>query len=283
MAHIAIISATQEQIDIEFVTDELAEAWCSRYAGQSYALMQDPVFNLPNLPDQHMVNERFDIIRDTYAQMRAWGYDCDTGELEFTHECLNRLHRDFTTAEQHTPHDRTFTEWLALVDRINESVHDLERYVHTPHRVWANHEFDHHRDLLIWPDRWDNTREGQWLDLTDLRPQCLGWPTDDPSAVYLNTSIRGKSVLQAFLEHDDPREDDVQGQWGSFGALCIPQTRARHDVYSSKTFAQWCDQHDVMPHTLPLEFCVGRVTRSTKPIDQFTAKDCRYHIDVVKY
>ena len=283
MTHIAIISATQEQIDIEFVTKELADAWCSLYAGQPYSLAQDPVFNLPVLPDQQMVADRFDIIRDAYAQMQAWGYHCDAGELEFTHECLNRLHRDFTTAEQHTPDDRSFEEWLAVVDHINESVHDLERYVHTPHRTWANQQFPHHTDLLIWPARWDNTRSGQWLDLTDLRSQCLGWPTDDPQAVYLNTSIRGKSVMQAFLEHDDPREDDIQGQWGTFGALCIPQTMARRELYQSAEFTAWCRQHTVMAEDLPLEFCVGRVTRSSKPLHQFTAKDCGYAIDVVKY
>ena len=283
MAHIAIVCATQEQIDIEFVSDELAEAWCSLYAGQPFALTLDPVFNLPQLPDEQMVLDRFDIIRDTYAEMQAWGYHCDAGELEFTHECLNRLHRDFTTAEQCPPPDRTFAEWLSLVNRINESVHDLERYCHTPHRVWANHEFSQHRDLLIWPDHWDNSRGGQWLDLTDLRSQCLGWPTEDPQSVYLNTSIRGKSVLQAFLEHDDPREDDVQGQWGTFGALCIPQTTARHQLYRSRQFGEWCGLHGVREDDLPLEFCVGRVARSSKPIDQFTAKDCRYHIDVVKY
>jgi hypothetical protein len=283
MAHIAIISATQEQIDIEFVNNELAEAWCSLYAGQPYTLSQDPVFNLPQLPDQHMMDERFTVIADAYDQMKARGYPCDVGNMEFTQSCLNRWHRDFTTAEQHPPQGSSYEEWFAIINRINRSVHDLERYVHTPHRVWANEQFADHRDLLIWPVHTGYDRMGRWLDLVHLRDSCLGWPSDDPQAVYLNASIRGKSVLQAFLEHDDPREDDVQGHWGTWGGLTIPQTRARLDLYESEPFDRWCRQHDVDARTLPLEFCVGRVAGSTKPIDQFTARDCRYAIDVVKY
>lgn len=283
MAHVAVISATQEQIDIEFVTDELADQWCSLYAGQPYTLGQDPVFNLPAQPDQQRIDDRFDEIRKAYAEMTARGYLCDVGDMAFTYHCLNRWHRDFTTAEQHPPPGCEYDEWFAIINQINQSVHDLERFVHTPHRVWANSQFATHSDLLIWPVHTGYDRQGRWMDMVDLRDQCLGWPSDDPQAVYLNASIRGKSVLQAFLEHDSPLEDDVQGQWGTWGGLTIPQSRARLDLYESRPFREWCDLWGVDARLLPLEFCVGRVTRSSKPIDQFNLRDCRYAIDVVRY
>jgi hypothetical protein len=202
-------------------------------------------------------------------------------ECDYSQVTLNRLHRFFTynckwwhnrTTQSNPfdekfvlPADWNFNKWHSVIGKINEAVHNLEvvtptdtklRYPSTPSRPF----------LPSWIINNPSSVTGELINTCylpfDSYDQSLNYEPMDFSrgtAVTLNASILGKSMLQSYFDQDDPTAQDAGGREGSYGGYCIHLSRRREEIYRSAHFGQWAARYGRTVDSLPLEFQIGHV------------------------
>ena len=219
-------------------------------------------------------SKRWNTIKSTLSKLEQLGYNIPFKlPVKFTDDqnLLNQLHRFFTynvlwhQSSQPNPYDKDFTtdlgfqEWHDLLDKINTSVHFLELSSTTNNRKIL----DRFPISYIWINlkkkSFDTVLE---FDETDQQENYKYFANDPRPLVLLDGSILGKSVLQSFLDNDDPTCKDCSGRTVSHGGFMIDLNNSRSQIYSSKEFLAWTEKFKL--GQLPLEFPIGYVTNPEK-------------------
>lgn len=161
-------------------------------------------------------------------------------------------------------------DWFGIVDKINVAVHKLEIYT-VP---LANKKLIAEQyplvELTFVPDR-QHADLSTWFPFTTDEQQYnfnSFLDSTDPLAL-LNSSILGKSVLQAFYEHDDPTADDCTGRLGSFGGFVIDLTDNRRRLYQCAEFQSWLKQYNLDTTQVPYEFPIGTIVSASQALIDF--------------
>jgi hypothetical protein len=228
--------------------------------------------------DVSLIQTQWNNIKSTLAHLHNIGFKIPfeiPDEYEYDQNKLNLLHRFFTynalwyhdiaySSKNHkNPFDSNFeidceyNEWHDIIDVINRSVHNLERYTKT-----SNKEL-----LEVYPTKTiavimnSISSEEFWVDF-DLEEQKENFKYQEYSSlgkpvVVLASEILGKSYLQSFLEHDDPTCRDCTGRLGSLGNFHIDLTDNRSKLYNSLKFKNWLSKYNI--ENPPLEFPIGSI------------------------
>jgi len=197
-------------------------------------------------------------------------------------ETLNYWHRFFTYnvlwnwSEKNLydplfiPNKVNYEEWFAIVEKINVSVHELEKFT-IPHE---NKKFVVEQyplpELLFLPKR-DGVNISTWFQFSedDIKHNFNSYVDSTEQLVILNASILGKPVLQAFYENDDPTADDCTGRLGSFGGFIIDLADNRKNLYKSDQFQNWLCKYNLDPKDVPYEFPIGTVENASQDLNKF--------------
>lgn len=163
---------------------------------------------------------------------------------------LNRLHRYAVVATQHRnrwiqqePASFAWVPWENAefdyaVNLLNQNIHNLERYVSTPHKrkfwaAWYSTEilFDasKYTDVDIYHDDVD-------VAITDDMFPHLRLTGYD---VWIKKDLLGKDFITAFADHDDPAQFDVRPPTIFSGGIHINQNAGKDHIYHSQEFVDW--------------------------------------------
>jgi hypothetical protein len=167
-----------------------------------------------------------------------------------TQQLLNRLHRYAVVGAENRNkwimHAGPAFEWVPYentqfdyaVNLLNQNIHNLERYVSTPHKekfcaVWKSTEilFDSskYNDVDIYHDDVD-------IAISDSMFPYLKLSGFD---VWIKKDLLGKDFVTAFSDHDDPEEFDVRPPTMFSGGIQISQDSGKDQLHHSAEFINW--------------------------------------------
>lgn len=194
------------------------------------------------------------------------------------HCSLNHVHRFFTYNLQRCNvrefgKNFDYDSVMSMLDCLNTHVHELENYIpRSPDDIAV----DQIEEIKLYHNSQYGTTD--WIDLTDYQQ----YHSDQHYDVILSSEILGKTLLQSYLDQDDPTDWDTSGHYGSAGALQITYLPTRQQIYQSNSFKQWLAQHSADTAELKYDFPIGNIQdRDTGPFQQVLQqlKHCQ-HSDV---
>jgi hypothetical protein len=172
---------------------------------------------------------------------------------------LNRLHRYVVTATEER--DRWLLDesprfdWIPwenqeinhILNLLNQSIHQLEFFVVTPHRKKFNNFLSTivvhpvaslYDDCVVYEDGVDNEISDSYMD--DLR--LYGHD------VWIKKDILGKDFITAFADHDDHTRPDVRPPPMISGGIDIDIEDTREQFFYSSDFKDWLGQEPTNYH-----------------------------------
>lgn len=195
-------------------------------------------------------------------------------EFDFDQDTLNLLHRFFTynadwsnsNSVTENPFDKNFQlpknynkkDWIHLIDQINIHVHFLEKYAIPK----ANRKFveeNYPLECLHFETIKGHFENYLNFDSIEYQNNYNFLNLDNEHLVTLDASILGKSVLQSFMEHDDPTKKDCQGRHCSAGGFMIYSDNQLRKIYMSTQFRDWIKKYNLESSKIPYEFSIGYI------------------------
>lgn len=170
-----------------------------------------------------------------------------------TQHLLNRLHRYCVVGTECRNrwlyHDAPTFEWVQwdddqymyLLNLLNQSIHSLEEYVKTPHRVKFSRTISS-QQINFCASRYtdvDIYADGADLEIPDSMQDQLRISGYD---VWIKKDILGKDFITAFADHDNPAEFDVRPPPMISGGLSIDFNNGKDTLYRSEEFQTWLQQ-----------------------------------------
>lgn len=122
---------------------------------------------------------------------------------------------------------------------LNQTIHALEEYIHTPHRELFRNSIEtmmfhvdasQYDDCTVYEDDADaDIPEAMraYLDITDEHD------------VWIKKDILGKDFLTCFYDHDDPTKFEMRDPFMISGGLEIYFSKGREKIYASREFQEY--------------------------------------------
>lgn len=286
-------------IHIELLDIPIIRHWYLHYKNQEYSNYAY-CFNMVNhtmiqtKEQKDLVYNNINEIIQTKNELEKLNYiwpECipipNLDDQLFNQSMLNKLHRFFTNNWRWyidrgqkndgapNPYDPSFIlpdscEWIPLIDRINQAVHNLEHYV-TP---------EYTKQYIL-----DNNLEINVLHIKSFLDKRINFTIeeyqhnynfdldDDSYPVVLPNEILGKCVLLSFSDNDDPTEVDVWGRQQAQVDFYIDLNKNRRKIYKSNMFKEWAQGYNRSIDSLPLDFMIGKVKNLPLPPEEFYKND----------
>ena len=192
------------------------------------------------------------------------------------HPSLNRVHRFFTHSQQRCNTKQFGREFdyhtvMHMLDELNLHVHELEGYIA---RGPDDIAVDQIEEIKLYQPT--DYMSDAWCSLADYQQ----YHSDQHYDIVLGSEILGKTLLQSYLDQDDPGDWDTSGHYASAGGLQITYLPTRQTIYQSSSFQRWLQQHQVDPDQLHYDFPIGNIQdRDTGPFQQVLQKlqHCRHN------
>jgi hypothetical protein len=192
------------------------------------------------------------------------------------HRSLNHAHRFFTHNQQRCNNrefgdDFDYHSVMRMLDDLNLYVHELELYIA---RGPEDIAVDKIEEIKLYQPT--NYNSNEWCSLSDYQQ----FHSDQHHDIILSSEVLGKTLLQSYLDQDDPGDWDTSGHYASAGSLQITYLPTRQTIYQSSSFHRWLQQHQVCPDQLRYDFPIGDIQdRDTGPFQQVLQKlqHCEHH------
>lgn len=244
-------------------------------AEQYQKINHENIYYLEKIKDS--LNNKWDLIKKTLQKIEKIKYQIPfkiSEEFDFDQKTLNTLHRFFTynanwglsNSVIENPFDKNFKipqnynkkSFFYLIDQINKHVHFLEKYtIPGPNRIFVEEnyplEYLHFRIVEEDFEKYLN------FDSIEYENNYTFLNLDYENIVTLDASILGKSILQSFIEHDDPTCWDCQGRHCSAGGFMIYTDNQLKKIYTSNQFQNWIKTYNLESSKIPYEFSIGYV------------------------
>jgi len=222
-------------------------------------------------------NDKWKLIKQALQDIKNLNYSIPftiSEEFDFKQSTLNLLHRFFTynadwsnfDSITENPFDKNFQlpknyskkDWFYLIDQINKHVHFLERYtIPTVNRKFVNENYP--LECLYFEILEENFEKYLNFDSIEYQNNYNFLNLDYENIVTLDASILGKSILQSFMEQDDPTKKDCQGRHCSAGGFMIYTDNQLKKIYTSTQFQNWIKEYNLESSKIPYEFSIGYI------------------------
>jgi len=229
-------------------------------------------------------NNKWELVKQTLQDIKNLNYNIPFTIPEvfnFEQDTLNLLHRFFTYNAKwghsnsiiENPFDRNFQlpknfnkkDWFYLIDKINKHVHFLERYTNPKkNRIFVSENYPlEYLHFLIKEEDYEKYLN---FDSNEYQNNYNFLDLNYENIVTLDASILGKSILQSFMEHDDPTCWDCQGRHCSAGGFMIYTDNQLKKIYTSVEFQNWIKKYNLESSKIPYEFSIGYVQEQSTPL-----------------
>jgi hypothetical protein len=251
-------------VHVDLLDNPGVHAWANKFLTGTYetaVIHHDHLYIRP--PDyQHinMLQNQCKILADELAQhgIVYSGADIvpfETSTTEQMHQWLNQLHRFFTHNQQQCnfkqlPTGSDYQLIFRKLEEINYHIHDIELYV--PRRS-QDLAVDSINEIKLWQN--NQTTDSSWVDLESYRQ----YHSSQYHNVILTSDVLGKTILQSYLDGDNPNHWDTSGHHHSSGGLQICYSNTRQRIYQSKSFQQWLFDHGLRCQDVYYDFPVGNI------------------------
>lgn len=179
----------------------------------------------------------------------------DTNNSNNIHHWLNALHR-FFTHNQESCNQRKFGKNFnysaasTLLHELNAHVHTIELYVP---RGPADIPVSAISEIKLY--HVTNSGTGMWLDLSNY----MQYHSQNHYDIILTSEILGKTIIQSYLDLDNPNDWDTSGHYVSAGGIQICIDSTRQTIYQSQSFQNWLTKHGVDPADVKYDYPIGNI------------------------
>lgn len=194
-----------------------------------------------------------------------------------TQQVLNRLHRYAVVCSDYR--DRwcqsgpVMFDWIPweneefmyLINLLNQSIHQLEDNVITPHKqefLHAIQTVEFVFESSLYQDI-DVFAAGAEIAVPEHMQQHLRLSGYD---VWVKKDLLGKDFITAFADHDDPSEFDIRSQNIISGGIAIDVNDWRSSFFNSAAFTSWLG---TTPTDLHGSYPLGRVIDGKQQLLKF--------------
>lgn len=255
------------------------DAWAHKFAGgfSTLGLLHDHLYVHP--VDSDLVEQHYIAIDTSLAVLKKAGLryagpmlePFDQARNDQLHVSLNHLHRFFTENQKACNQrwfgsDFDYTAVSRWLDQINQAVHGLELFVPRAPADLAVYRLE---EIKLWQSDATNV---EWLTFDDHGQ----YHSSEFYDVVLSSEILGKTLLQSYLDNDNPNHWDTSGHICSAGGLQICLRPDRQRVYSSHSFKNWCLSHGLDPVSANYDFPIGNIINKDS-MDFARVLDCLQH------
>lgn len=270
-AELTLIGHDTHTILIDLIDNPGVEAWantCRKIDPHRRATFQPvPYDGRPSVGDNPTWQNLLDIyhgLKDTEFAIPLLADSPDA----VTRQHLNIWHRCFTEGGK-IIEDRKQWNHIPEVYRwllgLNEWVHAWEDRFYE----WPKTHIEHlsGEELNLIPDlvKQDIHNTGHYCD---MRPYGQ-YHSCQHADLILDQLILGKTLMQSFLDNDDPRHWDTWGHTNTFGGCKLVFGDYRERIYRSDIFAEWLDRYALDINECRADFPLGNVHAQYK--DAFAA------------
>jgi len=193
-----------------------------------------------------------------------------TAREQITQEHLNVWHRWFThytnIIDNHTTQNTELATEYHWLHELNQIIHRLEKSIWEwpkPDLGVCGH------DLNLEPEMDEHGFGAGMIDLTPYR-QYHSW---EPADLILDQAVHGKTIMQSFIDNDDPKNWDTTGHHMSWGGCKLVSTHYRQAIYQGDLFRHWMNRNDVTHQDLWGDYPLGNiVNRDQAQLDRINSQ-----------
>lgn len=255
------------EVVVELLNNPGVTHWADKFLNcnyTTYALSHDHLWVCEM--DQDQFNYSHTQCQQLISQLAQLGLVYQGPDIgTVNHHSLNHVHRFFTHNQQRCNNaefgnDFDYHSVMLMLDQLNWHVHELERYIA---RSPDNIPVDQIEEIKLYQPA--NYNSDAWCSLAGYQQYHSNLHYD----IVLSSEILGKTLLQSYLDQDDPTDWDTSGHYASAGGLQITYMPTRQTIYQSSSFQQWLQQHQVDFDQLHYDFPIGNIQdRDTGPFQQ---------------
>lgn len=266
-----ILPHTTIDLEIDLLDNPGVRHWADSFLNgyQTQATFHDHLY--VRQPDWDTVNSYYEQIKTDLKILEEKGIVYTGPEMvEFypdksdqIHNWLNHLHR-FFTHNQSICNDQTqntkvnYKILSTALDDLNTQIHQIELYI-------SRGQPDMPVSAIEEIKLYHNTEAGgsAWVNLEPFHEYHSAEYYD----IILTSEILGKTIIQSYLDNDNPADWDTSGHYSSAGGLQVCIGPARQQIYNSESFKNWLARHNVSPTDVYYDFPIGSI--KNKPISRF--------------
>jgi hypothetical protein len=250
-------------VSIELLDTKFVDFWYKHFVAMStqYELQPKPrVWPYFKTPDDQQVTDIVDRIISTINKINQISYlrplpePIDKQQLLAldlgTQQILNRLHRyavvgtEIRNRWEHS--GNPIFDWVSfddeqymyLLNLLNQSIHALEEFVQTPHKVQFLKTIKG-IELAFSASKYNDVdvyHDGADLEIPTHMQECLQLTGYD---VWIKKDLLGKDFITAFADHDDPMQFDIRPPPMISGGILIDYNDGLDQLFSSNEFCHW--------------------------------------------
>lgn len=256
-------------LPIELVDNPGVLAWVDHFDGyQTHATIHDhlyvPEINVTNEDVYDLPRQRCLVALTALAEQNfVYTGPVPTAPEQVDANCLNQLHRYFTHQQQEVNNTigrlsqknqdpnkliPGLVETEKLLQDLNTCVHDMEAYCK---RAPANIAVSQIEEIKLYHPNDHGT--AVWFNLEQYRQ----FHNAEHHDVILSSEVLGKTLLQSYIDQDDPADWDTSGHHSSAGGVQILLDQSRQMIYHSQDFQDWLRKHNA--DELYYDFPIGNV------------------------
>lgn len=224
-----------------------------------------------------IVNNSYNNILMAIDALQAIGIDwpvVEPTEFNYDQKWCNRVHRYFTTLMQYRKFNLTsntvidgdstnIAVFYKLGHIINEAVHKIEHYcMNQTRQKYLKFNKLLHVNLPGFNYHLNATHKWHGFNQEDYQYHTWGSDYD----VIFNAEILGKTILQSFIDEDNPNYFDTSGHNGWWGSFLILTNDSRKRIYDSDDFNNWLADHGVSKESKNIygDFPIGKVIATSE-------------------
>jgi len=178
---------------------------------------------------------------------------------EITRDYLNKAHRFFTKNQKYVNlNNIEFPNHLEVTDylqELNDIIHELEPNLEINAKTLLSDNFKNNwREIMLLHETAYDDKN--WWTMED---SFRNYHSAEFANLILGPQILGKTLIQSFLDQDDPNNWDTSGHYVNNGYLMLMNKPYRQELYNSDAFKNWLSKHGVTPDQMYYDFPIGNV------------------------
>lgn len=254
-------------LNVELIDNPAVNSWAEHFLQRNLPVTAERSFNVsqrPVVPWNNDAKQKYSRMQELFDILNGIGFVFDYPQPscveEITRDYLNKAHRFFTQNQKYVNFNRReVANALEITDyfqEVNHLVHELEVFLDTEAKPLLSDDFKSNWNevMLLHDTAYDD--ENWWF----MNDSFRNYHSSEFANLILGPQILGKTLIQSFLDQDDPNNWDTSGHYSNNGFLILMNKPYRQEIYNSDVFKNWLSKHGVTPDQMYYDFPIGNVT-----------------------
>jgi hypothetical protein len=254
-------------LNVELLDNPAVKSWADHFLQRNLPVEAAKSFNISKRPVSlwnDTARQKYSRLQELLVTLSGIGFSFDYPQPnsveEISRDYLNKAHRFFTQNQKYVNFNRKdVPNALIITDyfqEVNYLVHDLEEFLDIEAKPLLADDFNRNWDEVLLEHDTAYDDDNWWFMDESFR----SYHSPEFANLILGPQILGKTLIQSFLDQDDPNNWDTSGHYSNNGFLMLMNKPYRQELYNSDVFKNWLSKHGVTPDQMYYDFPIGNVT-----------------------